>query len=263
MTLTAKGGDLPEITKKAFDAMHENGVLIGLATGRELNDRLYNQGAEWGLSYPMDFLIGMNGGMLWDRFHGNVWNMDLMSMDTMKEILYFMKPIVDEYEVSVNVEGGGNHAAMHIKGELFASMKRRGWKFDDFTGDIDGFCERPAYKFLFRSTPENEDEIRQTFLQRFGDEYQIIGTFPGTVEAMRRGIDKGSGMKRYADKRGIPMENIIAFGDNENDNSLLIACGWGVALKNATDATKAIADDVTEYDCENSGVGHYLFDHYL
>ena len=47
MTLTAKGGDLPEITKKAFDAMHENGVLIGLATGRELNDRLYNQGAEW------------------------------------------------------------------------------------------------------------------------------------------------------------------------------------------------------------------------
>ena len=47
----------------------------------------------------------------------------LACMDTMKEILYFMKPIVDEYEVSVNVEGGGNHAAMNIKGELFASMK--------------------------------------------------------------------------------------------------------------------------------------------
>ena len=33
MTLTAKGADLPEITKKAFDVLHENGILIGLATG--------------------------------------------------------------------------------------------------------------------------------------------------------------------------------------------------------------------------------------
>ena len=46
MTLTAKGGELPEITKKAFDILHENGVLIGLATGRELNERLYRQGEE-------------------------------------------------------------------------------------------------------------------------------------------------------------------------------------------------------------------------
>ena len=35
MTLTAKGGDLPELTKKAFDVLHANGVKLGLATGRE------------------------------------------------------------------------------------------------------------------------------------------------------------------------------------------------------------------------------------
>jgi Cof subfamily protein (haloacid dehalogenase superfamily) len=263
MTLTAKGGDLPEITKKAFDAMHENGVLIGLATGRELNDRLYNQGAEWGLSYPMDFLIGMNGGMLWDRFHGNVWNMDLMSMDTMKEILYFMKPIVDEYEVSVNVEGGGNHAAMNIKGELFASMKRRGWKFDDYTGDIEGFCSKPCYKILFRTTPDVEKLIREKFTPVYGDRFQIISTFPGTVEVMDKNVTKGTGLAKIAAANNISMDEVIAFGDNENDNPLLTAAGWGVCLANGSDGTKAIADDVTEQDCFAGGAGIYLIEKYL
>ena len=33
MTLTAKGGDLPQATVKAFQVLHENGVMLGLATG--------------------------------------------------------------------------------------------------------------------------------------------------------------------------------------------------------------------------------------
>ena len=263
MTLTAKGGDLPEITKKAFDVLHENGVLIGLATGRELNDRLYNQGAEWKLDYPLDFLIGMNGGMLWDRFHGNVWTMDLMSMDTMKEILTFMKPIIDEYEVSVNVEGGGNHAAMHIKGELFASMKRRGWKFDDFTGDIDGFCSKPCYKFLFRTTPDVEKLIREKFTPVYSDRFQIISTFPGTVEIMDKNVSKGTGLAKICEANGIDLSEVIAFGDNENDNPLLESAGWGVCLLNGSDGTKAIADDITELDCEAGGAGQYLVEKYL
>ena len=263
MTLTAKGGDLPEITKKAFDVLHENGVLIGLATGRELNDRLYNQGAEWKLDYPLDFLIGMNGGMLWDRVHGNVWTMDLMSTDTMKEILTFMKPIIDEYEVSVNVEGGGNHAAMHIKGELFASMKRRGWKFDDFTGDIDGFCSKPCYKFLFRTTPDVEKLIREKFTPVYSDRFQIISTFPGTVEIMDKNVSKGTGLAKICEANGIDLSEVIAFGDNENDNPLLESAGWGVCLLNGSDGTKAIADDITELDCEAGGAGQYLVEKYL
>ncbi|MCR5794011.1 MAG: HAD family hydrolase [Solobacterium sp.] len=263
MTLTFKGADLPPLVAQAFTLLHEQGVKLGLATGREITDKLKHQGKTWGLPFEFDFIIGMNGGMVYDSEDGTMWCTELLTTDEMKAILEYMMPLIDKYEISVNAEGGGNHNAMYIRGELLASARRHGFDFVDKTGDIDGFCERPAYKFLFRSTPENEAEIRQTFLERFGGDYQIIGTFPGTVEAMRKGIDKGSGMKRYADKRGISMGNIIAFGDNENDNSLLTACGWGVALKNATDATKAIADDVTEYDCENSGVGHYLFDHYL
>ena len=57
MTLSAKGSALPEITVEAFRILREHGVLLGLATGRELNKKLFGQAENWGLDYQFDFLI--------------------------------------------------------------------------------------------------------------------------------------------------------------------------------------------------------------
>lgn len=263
MTLSAKGSALPEITVEAFRILREHGVLLGLATGRELNKKLFGQAENWGLDYQFDFLIGMNGGQVWDRFHEDHWEMDLMDQKTMKEILTYLKPIIDQYEVSVNAEGGGNNSAMNIHGELISSMIRRGFQFDDVTGDIDAFCAKPCFKMLFRTTPEVEAMIRSTFLERYGDAFQIIGSFPGTVEIMEKGIDKGTGLVRFAERNGIDVQDVITFGDNENDNPLLIRSGWGVCLADGSAGTKAIADDITEQSCLDGGVGHYLMDRWI
>lgn len=263
MTLTAKGGSLPEIVQEAFEAMHKNGTRLGLATGREITDKLKHQGTDWGLSFDFDFVIGMNGGMLYDLADDSLWATELISREKLKEILTYMMPLIDKYKISINAEGGGNHNAMNIQGELLASSRRHGFDFIDKTGDVDGFCEKQAYKLLFRTEPDNEQEIRDYFTRRYGDDWQIIGTFPGTVEIFRKGFDKGTGLHRYLQKYGIDPQNVIAFGDNENDNPLLQEAGWGVCLKNGTPGTKAIADDITEYDCAEGGVGHYLIDHWL
>ena len=263
MTLSAKGSPLPPITTEALRILKEHGVLLGLATGREMNKRLFDQAKNWGLDYQFDFLIGMNGGQVWDRFHDDTWEMDLMKQETMKEFLYYLKPLIDEYEISVNAEGGGNNCAMNIHGELISSMIRRGFKFDDVTGDIEAFCTKPCFKLLFRTTPEVEQMIRTRFLDRYGDRYQMIGSFPGTVEVMPRGIDKGTGLKHFADRNSIDLSEIIAFGDNENDNPLLIASGWGVCLADGSAQTKAISDDVTDLPCLEGGVGDYLMKHVI
>lgn len=263
MTLTAKGGSLPEVVKDAFEQLHQDGVKIGLATGRELTDELKNMGKKWGLGFEFDFVIGMNGGQLYDREDDSLWQVDLMSRKEMKEILEYMLPLINKYNIAVNAEGGGNHNALNMNEELLASARRHGFIFEDKTGDIDGFCEKPAFKFLFRTDPAYEQEIRDTFLAKYSDDWQIVGTFPGTVEIMHKGFDKGTGMKRYAEKHSISLNNVISFGDNENDNPLLAESGWGVCLANGSEMTKKISDDITEYSCADGGVGHYLFDHYL
>ena len=263
MTLTAKGGDLPKVTKEAFEILHRNGVRIGLGTGREINQALKEMGKKWGLSFEFDFVVGMNGGMVLDHRNDNYWQTDYLTTEEMKNILYYMQPLVDKYKVAVNCEGNENHNAMNISGELLESSRRHGFDFVDCTGDIERVCERPTFKFLFRGEAENEAELREYFLKKFSDNYQIISTFPGTVEVMHKGIDKGSGLKKYVSWENIDLKDVIAFGDNENDNTMLMDAGWGVCLVDGSDGTKKCADDITEYDCESGGVGHYLFDHYI
>jgi hydroxymethylpyrimidine pyrophosphatase-like HAD family hydrolase len=105
--------------------------------------------------------------------------------------------------------------------------------------------------------------IREKFTPVYGDRFQIISTFPGTVEVMDKNVTKGTGLAKIAAANNISMDEVIAFGDNENDNPLLTAAGWGVCLANGSDGTKAIADDVTEQDCFAGGAGIYLIEKYL
>ncbi len=263
MTLTSKGGPLPEPTVEAFKLFHEKGILLGLATGREIDDRLKKTGEAWGLGFEFDFIIGMNGGMILNRHTDKLYAVELMKKAEMINILTYMMPLIDKYKISINAEGGGNHNAMYIEKELIEAGKRHGFYFVDKTGDLNGFCDARAYKILFRSKPEYGDLIRTQFLNKFGDNYQIIETYPGTVEVMHRGIDKGSGLLRYTKEAGLKINKVIAFGDNENDDTLLQMAGWGVCLKDGNENTKKCADAITDYDCADGGVGHYLLDYCL
>lgn len=263
MTLTSKGEALPETTVEAFEILHRNGVKIGLGTGREIDEKLRNMGKNWGLSFEFDFIVGMNGGMVQDTEHDKYWECDMLSVEEMKDILNYMLPLIDEHHISVNMEGNGNHNAMYIQGELLASAKRHGFNFVDCTGDVERFCERPSFKFLLRTEADLEQTVRDHFLKKYEGKYQIVGTYPGSVEIMHTGIDKGSGLQKYASWNNIDMKDIIAFGDNENDNTMLSDAGWGVCLKDGSVGTKEHADAITEYDCNDGGVGHYLFDHYI
>ncbi len=263
MTLSDKGDPLPDITKKALIELHNRGILLGLATGREITDTEKNRGKIWELPFEFDFVVGMNGGMVYDRIHDHSYSMDMMSVEETKDILTYLMPLINEYKIAVNAEGNGLRNAMNIGPELIESAKRHGFFFVDKTGDIDGFCEKPIYKLLFRTTQEVSPTLRKMVHDRYHDTYQTVETFPGSIEIMYSGIDKGSGMQKYCDWNNIDIQEVIAFGDNENDNSLLQKCGWGVCLKDGNENTKKIANDVTDYGCKEGGVGHYIFDHVL
>ena len=73
----------------------------------------------------------------------------------------------------------------------------------------------------------------------------------------------GVALIKYSERYQIPLDEFICFGDMENDIGLLKEAGWGVCLVNGSDATKAVAQAVTEYPVEEDGVGRYLEDHWF
>ena len=58
------------------------------------------------------------------------------------------------------------------------------------------------------------------------------------------------------------MENVIAFGDNFNDISMLEAAGTGVAMGNADDAVKAHANIVIG-DNTTDSIAKFIYTHLL
>ena len=65
------------------------------------------------------------------------------------------------------------------------------------------------------------------------------------IVVMQPGCSKASGVTRLADHLKIPLEQVMALGDNNNDVEMLMAAGWGVAMGQAPERVKAIANAVT------------------
>lgn len=82
-------------------------------------------------------------------------------------------------------------------------------------------------------------------------------SLPCNIEITDRSAHKGAGLRWLCDHLGVSAGECIAFGDGDNDRTMLEAAGDGVAMGNATPEVKAVADHLTS-SCDESGVGRYL-----
>ena len=82
-------------------------------------------------------------------------------------------------------------------------------------------------------------------------------SLPCNVEITQREAHKGAGLRWLCERLGIDVADTVAFGDSSNDLTMLEAAGDGVAMDNASNECKAVADHVCE-SCAESGVARYL-----
>ena len=71
------------------------------------------------------------------------------------------------------------------------------------------------------------------------------------LAVMNPQCSKASGMAMVAEMHGIPMREVMALGDNNNDLEMLRLAGWGVAMGQASASIKAAADAVTANNTED------------
>lgn len=104
----------------------------------------------------------------------------------------------------------------------------------------------------------------QTLIKQINEKYgslvdvRVWGGPYNILEVVSKGIQKARGVAYLAKQYNISQQNIIAFGDEDNDEEMLSYAGRGVAMQNAISSIKKIADDVTRDDNEHDGLAHYL-----
>ncbi len=82
------------------------------------------------------------------------------------------------------------------------------------------------------------------------------------VDIAQAGNSKGKRLQQWVESQGLSMDQVIAFGDNHNDLSMLKNAGLGVAMGNAVDEVKECADLVIGTNIE-PGISEVVKKHFL
>lgn len=100
-------------------------------------------------------------------------------------------------------------------------------------------------KVLLVAPPEQVTEMRQIFAKTLGDHFTISISKPYFLEFTNKQVDKSAAIDVLCARLGIAKSSVMAIGDSYNDLTMLTDCGIGVAMGNAPDDIKAIANWTT------------------
>lgn len=112
-------------------------------------------------------------------------------------------------------------------------------------------------KLMMIDKPDLLDSAIQRLPQQARDNYTILKSAPYYLEILNSRVNKGQGVKMLADKLGLAREEVMAIGDQENDLAMIEYAGTGVAMGNAIDSVKKIAQFITKTNMED-GVAHAI-----
>ena len=112
-------------------------------------------------------------------------------------------------------------------------------------------------KFLIPGEPELLIQLESEMKAALSEQMEVFRSAPFFLELPPKGIDKAQSLQRLLTHLGLERESLMAFGDGFNDLSMIQFAGQGVAMANAVEEVKSIADFVTTSN-EEDGIAQAL-----
>lgn len=128
-----------------------------------------------------------------------------------------------------------------------------GDRVDDAIGTING----DVRKLLAWSDAVMLDDLYGVVRPLLAERLDVTYSGLPFVEVGPFGVSKATALAGLADSHGIKLADTVVFGDARNDHEMLEWAGTGVAMGNADDLTKDLADVVTESN-DQDGVAVYI-----
>ncbi|MBU7593090.1 Cof-type HAD-IIB family hydrolase [Metabacillus halosaccharovorans] len=234
-------------TKDALMKAQELGVKVVLASGRPTFG-MRHIAQELNLDHYGSFILSFNGGQI----------INCSTEEEMFSSTLTPEAIHKLYEVSVR-EGVFIHTYM---GDEIITQDEN--PYTDIEANLTGLpikivpnfvsaVNEPVVKSLMVGPPEQLKEVERKLQTELADEFSIMRSKPYFLEFTEKGVTKGTSLDQLIQTCGIKREEVIAIGDSYNDLSMIEFAGLGVAMGNAPDDIKEIANFVTDTNM-NDGV---------
>lgn len=245
-------------TKEALIAAKEAGHIVVIATGRPARASLHFY-EELGLDTP---IINFNGAYIHhpkdDSFEDIVAQIPTEVIITLfdSELKNYIVNAFCEYKDHLYVLNQGDTVRDWFHIETCTSVK-----FGPFKETLD---EHPN-GFLLEAKPGYEQKVMEFLRTNYSDLVTCRnwdGDNKNIIEVFKNDTNKATAIEKLATYFNIEQKDIVAFGDGDNDIEMLTYAGVGVAMENAIDKLKEVANHVTKTNKE-SGVAHYIHEYIL
>ena len=249
-TLTNDDKKITPRTRDALLSAQASGIRLILASGRPERG-LRALAHELELERHHGMLVAFNGALVIDAESDEVLFDEPMSAQDCRDVIDHMRnfnvtPWIVEGD-QMYVEQGTPHMIMH-KGEPMDIVEYERFHLDLVLNEVPSlteFCQRPQEKLLVAGSDTYLQEHWREISEPFEGRLSSMFTADFYYEFMAPGIDKSVGLRYALPKCGIEPSELIAFGDGQNDVAMLSLAGMGIAMGNAVEEAKSVADMVT------------------
>lgn len=268
-TLLNSENEISEETKRVLMECQKLGIKLILASGRS-HRRLDRYAKELMMEQYAGYLIEVNGMAMKNVMSGERMIYKRLNREQSKTLFLNFKD--QGFEIQGYLDDG---IFDYIPASVFELKKkeRMARQLDDdhpWTGGPwslladtrDGYpniryiCDWTMFpqelnKFSLLQDPTKIEAIYPQIIEQFSNDYEIVRTCPGLIEINPKGISKGSALQRMMLENNIALDEVLVFGDGENDTDMFSKVQFSIAMGNAADYVKSKAYAVTKSNNED------------
>lgn len=246
-TLTNSKKEITPATRDALIKIQEQGVYVAIASGRP-TPGTKKVAEELELSRFGGFVLSFNGG--------RVINCKTKKVVLDKTISAEMAGVLCEearqHGVGIMTYDSECALAGTEKIDEYMELEARINSIElKPVGHFKDYVDFPVNKCLMTGEPERMAALEKELKDKYAGSLNIFRSEPFFLELMPKGIDKASVLKNFLPFLGVTRDQVICCGDGYNDKTMIEFAGLGVAMANARDEVKAVADYVTASNDED------------
>ena len=254
-TILAPGAVLTERTITAVNRCMKRGLKIIITTGRAI-EGVEPFRASLEAEGPM---IYYNGAVVAEMPEGRILRTTLLDkkkaelcVDISRETgIYCQIYFFNEKRMPLIAERDGPEREKYYKHTGILA------ELGDLKEVIDRAEVTGCVKIMFLAEPELFPALRLRLDEHLGGSIYIAQSQRTYLEIMDAKVSKGQGLSFVMERLSLKRDEVIAFGDEENDIPMFASAGFSVAPSNAKDAVKAKADIVVGSNADD-GVAAFL-----
>ncbi len=253
------------LTKETLLKAQDKGVRLVLASGRPTSG-LLKLAEELDMENHHGLFVCFNGSKVVDcQSHETLYNRAI-SVEDSKAVLEHLKnfkarPMFDKDEYMYVNDVFDN--TIIYKGKPFNVMQyeSRGNNYILCEKrDLAAFVDFEINKILTFGDPDYLQAHYKEMMEPFKDRLNCMFTSDFYFEYTAKGVDKAKALDSVLIPMGYKKEEMMAFGDAQNDKSMVEYVGLGVAMGNASDELKAVANEITDTN-NNDGIAKAIMKH--